>query len=380
MIQVLKPKYHVDECLIEIKECLERGWTGLGFKTIIFEDKWKQYTGHKYAHFLNSATSGLHLAIEILKQENDWKDGDEILTTPITFVSTNHAIAYSKMIPRFVDVDKYLCMDPNDIKRKITDKTRAVVFVGYGGRVGELKEIIEICQEHNLKLILDAAHMAGTKVHGVTPGTWDGVDVTVYSYQAVKNLPTADSGMICFKEEKYDKICRKLTWLGINKDTYERSGDGKGTYKWKYDVEYLGYKDHGNSIMAAIGIVELKYLDEGNEYRRQLAKLYTEILSKNKNINIIGAPYPKECSYHIYEIEVEHRDKLIEYLQENEIYPGVHYRDNTEYNMYSYDYGKCPYAHRISNRIITLPLHLELTFEDVKFIAEKVLEFLNSAI
>ncbi len=375
-IQVLKPKYHVEECLNEIRECLEIGWTGMGFKTVEFENKWKEYTGHKNAHFLNSATVGLHLAVEILKRENGWKDGDEIITTPITFVSTNHAILYEKMVPRFADVDEYLCLDPEDVKRKINEKTRAVIFVGYGGRVGKLKEIIKICQENNLKLILDAAHMSGTRVDGVVPGTWDGIDVTVYSYQAVKNLPTADSGMICFKEEEYDKICRKLTWLGINKDTYARSGD-KGTYKWKYDVEYLGYKDHGNSIMAAIGLVELKYLDETNAYRRELVKEYNKFFEGNDKINIINAPNADECSFHIYEIEVDDRDGLLEYLQQNDIYPGVHYRDNTEYEMYSYDKGKCPNAHRVSQRILTLPLHLWLTKEDVKHIADKVIEFVG---
>ena len=218
--------------------------------------------------------------------------------------------------------------------------------------------------------------MAGTRVDGVVPGTWEGVDVTVYSYQAVKNLPTADSGMICFADGKYDEICRKLTWLGINKDTYARSGE-KGTYKWKYEVEYLGYKDHGNSIMAAIGLVELKYLDEGNAYRRELVKYYNELLEGNKNIKIIRAPHEDECSFHIYEIEVDDREGLLEFLQKNDIYPGVHYRDNTEYKMYSYDYGKCPNAHKVSQRIITLPLHLELTKDDVKKIAEKVLEFVG---
>lgn len=376
-IQVLKPKYHVEECLNEIRECLEKGWTGLGFKTIEFEEKWKQYTGHKNAHFLNSATVGLHLAVEILKKENKWNDGDEIITTPITFVSTNHSILYEKLVPRFADVDEYLCLEPEDVKRKINNKTRAIMFVGYGGRIGKLDKIIEICKENNLKLILDAAHMGGTKVNGITPGTWDGVDVTVYSYQAVKNLPTADSGMICFKNDEYDKICRKLTWLGINKDTYSRSSD-KGTYKWKYDVEYLGYKDHGNSIMAAIGIVELKYLDVSNEYRRKLANKYDLLFEKNPKINIIKAPFREECSFHIYEIEVDRRDELLEFLQKNDIYPGVHYRDNTEYKMYSYDYGNCPNAHRISNRILTLPLHLELSEEDIVFIANKVLEFVES--
>lgn len=375
-IQVLKPKFHVEECLEQVRECLEKGWTGLGFKTVEFEEKWKEYTGHINAHFLNSATVGLHLAVEILKKENGWENGDEIITTPITFVSTNHAILYEGLTARFADVDEYLCLDPEDVERKINEKTRAVIFVGYGGRVGKLDKIIEICKNHNLKLILDAAHMAGTRVNGVFPGTFGGVDVAVYSYQAVKNLPTADSGMICFKNDNYDAICRRLTWLGINKDTYARTSN-QGSYKWKYDVDYLGYKDHGNSIMAGIALVQLRYLDEDNAYRRELAALYDEQFKDNKNIHIINAPYKEECSYHIYEIEVEDRDGLLNALAEKEIYAGVHYRDNTEYSLYAYDNGKCPNAHRVSQRILTLPLHLELTKEDVKFIADVVNEFVK---
>lgn len=375
-IQVLKPKYRVEECLEEIRECLEKGWTGLGFKTVLFEKRWQEYTGHNNAHFLNSATVGLHLAVEILKKENGWQEGDEIITTPITFVSTNHAILYEKMVPRFADVDEYLCLDPEDVERKINEKTKAVMFVGYGGRVGQLEKIIEICQRRNLKLILDAAHMAGTRVNGVFPGTWPGVDVTVYSFQAVKNLPTADSGMICFANPAYDEICRKLTWLGINKDTYQRSTD-KGTYKWKYDVDYLGYKDHGNSIMAAIGLVQLKYVDEDNAYRRTLAKRYDELFEGNDKIQIIKTSYKDESSYHIYEIAVDDREGLMGKLEKNDIYAGVHYRDNTEYEMYSYDHGTCPYAHKISQHIITLPLHLELTEDDVETIARIVNEFVK---
>ena len=373
-IQVLKPKFHVDECLDQVRECLEKGWTGLGFKTVEFEEKWKEYTGHENAHYLNSATVGLHLAVEILKKENGWKNGDEIITTPITFVSTNHAILYEGLTARFADVDEYLCLDPEDVERKITDKTRAVIFVGYGGRVGKLDKIIEICKKHGLKLILDAAHMAGTRVNGTFPGTWDGVDVAVYSYQAVKNLPTADSGMICFKSTEYDAICRKLTWLGINKDTYARTGS-QGSYKWKYEVDYLGYKDHGNSIMAGIALVQLKYLDEDNAYRRKLAAVYDEAFKDNKNIRIIDAPYKDECSYHIYEIEVNDRDGLMNKLAENDIFAGVHYRDNTEYSLYNYDHGKCPVAHSVSQRIITLPLHLNITEDDVRMIAGIVNDF-----
>ena len=373
-IQVLKPKYHVDECLAEIRECLEVGWTGMGFKTVEFEKKWCEYTGHKHAHFLNSNTVGLNVAVEILKKENGWDNDDEVITTPITFVSTNHAILLSHLKPVFAEVDEYLCLDPEDVEKRITDKTRAIIFVGYGGRVGQLDKIIKICKEHGLKLILDAAHMSGTRVNGVFPGTWDGIDVAVYSYQAVKNLPTADSGMICFAKEEYDAIARKLTWLGINKDTYQRSDD-KGTYKWKYDVDYLGYKDHGNSIMAAIALVQLKYLDEDNAYRRKIVSIYDKEFEGCKNIKVIDAPYKDECCYHIYEIQVPDREGLLGFLSSHDIYGGVHYRDNTEYSMYAYAKGSCPRAHEISEHIMTLPLHLWLTEDDAHMIAGLVKEY-----
>ena len=374
-IQVLKPKFHVDECLNEIRECLEKGWTGMGFKTNQFEDEWKKYTGHQHAYYLNSNTVGLHLAVEILKMKNGWKDDDEIISTPITFVSTNHAILYKNMKVTFADVDQYLCLDPIDVERKINEKTRAIMFVGYGGRVGQLDKIIEICKKYNLKLILDAAHMSGTRVKGVFPGTWDGVDVTVYSYQAVKNLPTGDSGMICWAYEENDKLTRQIAWLGINKDTYARSN--KGTYAWKYDVDYVGFKYNGNSIMAAIALVQLKYLDEENARRREIASMYTKGFMNNKKIQIIPVNYSNECSFHIYELAVPDREALLEFLSSKDINCGVHYRDNTEYSMYSYAQGTCPRAHDISQHLITMPLHMWLTDDEVENIIKNVNDFLK---
>lgn len=372
-IQVLKPKFHVEECLDAIRECLEKGWTGMGFKTVEFEEAWKKYTGHEHAYYINSNTVGLHLAVKILKMKYGWQAGDEIISTPITFVSTNLAIVYENLTPVFADVDEYLCMDPVDVEKKITERTKAVIFVGYGGRVGQLDKIIKICKKHNLRLILDAAHMSGTKVNGVCPGTWDGIDVTVYSYQAVKNLATGDSGMICWKDDDCAELNKMMAWCGINKDTYARSN--KGTYAWKYDVDYVGYKYNGNAIMAAIALSQLPYLDEENERRREFVRMYNQGFKDNPKIKIIPAPYSDECSYHLYELVVPDREALLNKLSAIGINCGVHYRDNTEYSIFAFGEGQAPKAREISQHLITMPLHMWLTEDDVKLIIEKVNEY-----
>ena len=374
-IQLFLPKFRVEETLSEIRECLEKGWTGLGFKTVEFENKWKDYTGLSHAHFLNSATVGLDLAVRVLKMEYGWNDDDEIISTPITFVSTNHAILYNNMKVVFADVDDYMCLDPKSVLEHITAKTRAILFVGVGGNTGQLRAIENICKDKKLKLILDAAHMSGTRyVDGSLPGK-DTADAIVYSFQAVKNLPTADSGMICFKEQGFDEIVRKLTWLGINKDTYARSVNENSTYKWKYDVEYVGFKDHGNSIMAAIGLVALRYLDIDNAYRRQLAKWYDEGFSNQKKIKPVKVHPDCESSRHLYQILVENRDELLTSLNNLQIFPGVHYLDNTKYRMYSYAEGTCPNSNRASDHILSLPMHLGLTKENIDFIVASIIKF-----
>lgn len=367
-IQLFTPTFEVEECLKEIRDCLEKGWTGLGFKIVEFEDAWKKYTGLPFAYYLNSATIGLYMATDILKEQYKWEEGDEIITTPLTFVSTNHAILKAGLKPVFADVDDTFCLDPKSVKEHITDRTKAVMFVGFGGSTGHYKEIVQICKDNNLRLILDAAHMSGTRINGEIPGKE--ADVVVYSFQAVKNLPTADSGMICFKNGEFDAISRKKGGLGINKDTYARTTDS-GNYKWKYDVEYVGEKAHGNSVIASIGLVQLKYLDRDNAYRRQVAKWYKQRLSASgKNIKFVNIPDDCESSTHLFQILVNNRDELMLQLNAHDIYPGVHYTINTNYRMYEYAKGTCPNAEYISEHVISLPMHLRMNYDDVMYICD----------
>jgi len=373
-INLFVPTFRIEETLAEIRECLEKGWTGLGYKTIEFEEAWKKYTNLPQAHFINSATSGLHLALRLFKEEGGWSEGDEIISTPLTFVSTNHVILYEKLRPVFADVDEYLCLDPCSVKEKITSKTRAVMFVGFGGNAGRLEEVADICQKHGLKLILDAAHMAGTLLNGRHVGKE--ADVAVFSFQAVKNLPTADSGMICFKEAKFDEEVRKWTWLGIDKDTFSRT-QSSGIYKWYYDVVHEGFKYHGNSIMAAMGLVALRYLDEDNSYRRKIANWYDERLRSEARIDLIPMAPDCDSSCHLYQIQVDDRDQVMSALNNEKIFPGIHYKDNTSYKMYSDQSGNCPRSLKASQRIITLPIHLRLTFQDVQRISDAIIKIIK---
>ncbi|MGH9387143.1 MAG: DegT/DnrJ/EryC1/StrS family aminotransferase [Vicinamibacterales bacterium] len=365
-IHLFVPAFRVDECLAEIRECLERGWTGLGYKTVEFERQWIAHTRLPHAHFLNSATAGLHLAVRLLKERHGWGDGDEIISSPLTFVSSNHAILYERLRPVFADVDEYLCLDPASITERITPRTRAVIFVGLGGNTGRLDEVVELCRDRGLALILDAAHMTGTRLRGRHVGG-EG-EVSVFSFHAVKNLPTADGGMICFREGAADAAVRKWTWLGIDKDTYSRT-QSDSAYKWHYQVEHVGFKYHGNSIMAGLGLVALRYLEQDNAHRRQLASWYDDALVDVPGVERVRVAPDCESARHLYQVLVDRRDDVMVALNTAEIYPGVHYRDNGLYTMYA-DQPPCPRARRASDRVISLPMHLGLDWFDVERVCD----------
>jgi dTDP-4-amino-4,6-dideoxygalactose transaminase len=374
-IHLFKPFFRKQEIFELMGECFDKGWTGLGFKTTVFEEEWKKYTKLPNAHFLNSNTSGLHIAIKILKDTNKWLDGDEIITSPLTFVSSNHAIMYEKLKPVFADVDEFLCLDPEDVLRKITKKTKAIMFIGIGGNAGQFDKIVNICKDKGLKLILDAAHMSGTFLfkNGVEEHIGADADVSVFSFQSVKNLPTSDSGIICFKNSDYDSLARKLSWLGIDKDTYQRTND-KGTYKWEYEIVDVGYKYHGNSIGACMALVGLKYLEEDNERRREICDIYEKEFTSYGIPTIKKSHITHKSSRHLFQVNVPYRNEIMNYLNTQEIYPGVHYRDNTKYLVYKNENSKCHNSSKISEQIISLPLHLYLTNNDVYRVIDKVIE------
>ena len=375
-IQVLKPLFRTREVLEEIEDCLEKGWTGIGYKTEEFEEKWKVFTNFNNCHFLNSASSGLHLALNIYKDKLGWEDGDEIITTGLTFISTNHAILYENLYPVFADIDRSLCLNPDSVERLISKKTRALIYVGVGGNAGNFKSIVKLCKNHNLVLILDAAHMAGTKWKENNTHVGSEADCAVFSFQAVKNLPSGDAGAICFNDKELDQRARKLSWLGIDKSTYDRFTEG--SYKWRYDVNDLGFNYHGNSVMAAICLVSLRYLDEDNQYRRDISDTYTYGLKHLSSINLIEHDQEISSSRHLYQISLDKRDDLMNFLYEKSIYCGVHYLNNQDYKIFRGFKNEVKMTKYYSDKLLSLPLHLNLNTEDIERIINSICSFYSN--
>jgi perosamine synthetase len=367
MIPVFKPCYGKEE-LDSLKEIFKSGWIGLGPKTAEFEEAFSKYIGTKYAVGVNSATAALHLAMKVLDVE-----GGEVITTPMTFISTNHAILYNNAIPVFADIEAdTLNIDANDIEKKVTKKTKAIVVVHYGGHACDMDRIMAIAKKHSLKVIEDCAHGCGGEYKGKKLGSIG--DAACFSFHAVKNLATGEGGMITVNSKEHNDRLRKLRWLGINRDTFSRNLPNKG-YSWYYNVEEVGFKCHMNDIPAALGLVQLKKLAKMNAKRGALHANYTKKLANVGQIETpIIRPYAKNA-FHNYVIKAEDRDGLIEHLKNKEIATGVHYIPNHLYDIYKQFRVPLPVAENVWTKLVTLPLYPDLKASEQQHVIDSIKGF-----
>lgn len=380
MIQVFRPSMGEEE-VQAVREVLESGWIGLGPKTAEFERKFASYVGAKYAVGLNSATAALHLALIGFGIGK----GDKVLVPPITFVSTIHVILYNGATPVFVDVySDTLCIDVEDMKRKITEKTKAVIPVHYGGHPCEIDEILEIADQQGLIVVEDAAHACGSEYKGRKIGSIG--DATCFSFHAVKNLATGDGGMITTDNKEVYELLKRLRWVGIDKSTWKRTeaiekamkSERKeyGKYGWYYEVNELGYKYHMNDIAAAIGLVQLEKLEKTNQRRREIVESYNQAF---EDIEWIETPVERKyikSAHHNYVIKTPYRDELNLYLRDKDIATGVHYMPIHLHPYYKGKYNaNVPVAERIWKQLLTLPLYPDLRDVDVQRVIDVIKSF-----
>ncbi|MCL4360156.1 DegT/DnrJ/EryC1/StrS family aminotransferase [Patescibacteria group bacterium] len=378
LIPVFYPDYGEEE-VRAVSRVLRSGWIGLGPVTEEFEKRFAAYIGAPYAIAVNSATAALHLSVLAA----GIGPGDEVIVPSLTFASTAHAVLYAGGTPVFADIDaETLDLSVDALRKKITKKTRAVIPVHYGGYPCDMEAISALADSAGLTVIEDASHACGTVYQGKKIGSIS--PFTCFSFHAVKNLATGDGGMITVRDKKLAEILRRLRWVGISKNTWERLEDIRGhnrasykAYGWYYEVTDLGYKYHMNDITAALGIVQLSKLEKGNEKRRRLAARYTEAF---KNIPEIRCPKESPgivSAKHNYVIRTRERDRLHLYLREKNISTGVHYMPVHLQPYYRKRYPKTglPVTEAVWPELLTLPLFPGLTTREQEYIIRCVRQF-----
>jgi dTDP-4-amino-4,6-dideoxygalactose transaminase len=363
----------------EIINSLKSGWIGTGPKVAKFETDFKNYVGSKHAIAVSSCTAGLHLSVLAMGVKPD----DEVIVPTMTFAATANAVIHTGAKPVFVDVDKSdMTIDVEDVRKKITSKTKAVIPVHFAGRACNIKEIEKIALDHNIRIIHDAAHAVETEYDGKKIGSFK--DIANFSFYVTKNITTAEGGMITTDDEELAQKLKIYALHGMSKDAWKRfSDDG---YK-HYEVIYPGYKYNMSDLQAALGIQQLKKVDKFARRRKEIWDRYKRELS---GFPLILPPEPSVNSthaFHLFTIMIDTdktkitRDELISRLHRKNIGTGVHYialHLHPYYReVYGYRRGDFPNADFISERTLSIPFSAKLSDEDVSDVIEALKQILE---
>ena len=359
-IRLFSPAFDDREIKAAVKALKSSTWaSGAGSRSVIeFEEKFKKYTSSSACITVNSGTAALHLALGLFDIR-----GKEVLVPSLTFVTTIHSILYNGGIPVFVDVDSdALCIDVDDLKEKITKKTKVILPVHFGGHPCNINKIRDVAKQNSLKTVYDAAHACGAKYHNEIIGSQE--DAVCFSFHPVKNLAMPKGGAITINTNNSIQIKEKLNalrWCGIT--------NRKNSF---YDVSYLGFNHYMDEISAAIGIEQLKKISKLNKRRLEIAKRYDSELNIDRKI-----PLNKNCSYHLYWIRIKNRNRFLDYMQARGIEVGTHYSPAHLMSFYS-SKSKLAVTEEVGNEIVTLPMHPNLTDDDLDRILKTVNSFGNN--
>ena len=358
----------------EVVSSLKSGWIGTGPKVHKFEEMFKEYKGSKYSIALNSCTASLHLSLLAI----GIKPGDEVILPTMTFAATANAVIHAGGKPVFADCKKdSMNIDPKDIEKKITKKTKAIVPVHFAGRICDMDAIMDMAKCYNLKVIEDCAHAIESEYKGKKAGTFG--DLGCFSFYVTKNIVTGEGGMVITENEEYANLIKILGLHGMSKDAWKRFGD-KG-YK-HYQVIYSGYKYNMMDIQAAIGMHQLPRINKYWVRRQEIWNKYNEAF---KNLPVfIPVPVEKNTrhAFHLYSLLIDidkmkiTRDEFLDKMTERNIGVGVHYialhLHPFYQNEYGYEKGDFPNAEWISERTVSLPLSAKLTNEDAEDVIKAV--------
>ena len=372
-IRLFKPSLGEEE-LAAVKESFERSWVGLGPNVNQFEEEWEKFIGCKEAIGLNSATAALHLALAVF----NFPVGKKVLVPSLTFSSTASAVLYNRLTPVFVDSDPIsLGIDFYDLNRKYDKDCVAVMPVHYAGHPVPMEKLVPWAKERNLKIIEDCAHTAGGVYKGKALGTWG--DIGSFSFEEKKLMTTGDGGMICSNDTELLKDVRAMRWVGIDKDNWKTAQSytevNKDAMHWFYELNVLGYKYNMNDLAAGIGLAQLKKLPAMNKRRSDIIRMYLDGLTGIEFVKPLLPFEPENYVYQMFGIRSDRRDELMIYLKSQGIATGCHYTPLSVQPLFKEWGNNCPYIESEANKFITLPLHADLTDEEVNYVIEKIKQF-----
>jgi dTDP-4-amino-4,6-dideoxygalactose transaminase len=322
-----------------------------------FEEKFNDYIGSNACVAVNSGTAALHLALHLEDIKNK-----EVILPSLSFVSTAHAILYNGGKPIFVDVDpETLCLDSEQIEKTITKKTSVILPVHFGGMACDMSKISKISKDYKLTIIEDAAHAVGTKYLNKKIGKHG--KYVCFSFHPVKNLAMPNGGAITINDKKFlssVNFLKSMRWCGIS-----------NRKRTKYDITNLGWNYYMNELSAGIGIEQLKKLDKNNNKRKNIAKRYSKELDVEMKMQ-----FQKNCSYHIFWIQVKNREQFMMKMKQGKIETGIHYLPIHKMSFYKKFSKKLEITEDASTKIVSLPIHPNLSENDVTRVIKSVNKFM----
>ena len=373
------PDISENECTA-VTDVVRSGWWAKGPKTMEFQKRFSEYVGAKHCIALNSCTAALHLALLC----RDIGPGDEVITTPLTFASSANTILHVGATPVFADIDEDTgLINPKEIEKKITKRTKALVPVHYSGLAADLSAIGKLCDEYNLFLSEDAAHAVETRYKGDLIGHHPRGAVS-FSFYATKNLACGEGGALITDDDELADRARVLSCHGMSAGAWNRYGK-EGS--WRYDIEEPGYKYNMFDLQAGLALTQLSRMEDMQRRRFQAVRVYEDAFTGVPELRLQKTPEYCHHSRHLYILRIVperltiSRDAFIEQLKDRNIGVSVHFIALHTMSAYVKRFGyrpeDYPKAYAFSESEISLPLYSTLGTENAEYVANAVLDIVR---
>lgn len=365
-----------EEELNAVQQVIRSAWLTMGEQTERFEQAFAEFLNVKYAYAVSSGTAALHLAFAAI----GIGQGDNVICPSLTFVAGANAILYTGAKPVFADISSIedFNISPDEIKAKITEDTKAIEIVHYGGYSSDMDRILGIAKQYNLYVIEDCAHAPGSEYHEKKCGTIG--DIGCFSFFSNKNMTTAEGGMITTNDDELAERIRLMRSHGMTTLTLDRH---KG-HAFSYDVVELGYNYRIDELRSAIGIAQLQKLRDANNIRKNLDRVYRERVKEIRELKVPFEQHKEISSHHISPVILDKkikRNRFMQHLKERGIQTSIHYPPIHLFDLYrcmfGYQKGILPITEEVAAREVTLPLYPQMSEESVQYVCDTIVEFFN---